>query len=106
LEGGGAARSMKMGTIRSLRPYDVAAEQALQSPNLQGPAILRYTLIAGRAWALSTVLSGVKRVPAATPVALSFRYSLGSNVPGQGGRIYLRNSRRMTRRRVPARPTS
>jgi DNA-binding transcriptional LysR family regulator len=29
-----------------------------------------------------------------------------SNVPRQGGRIYLRNSRRMTRRRVPARPTS
>lgn len=73
----GAPRSMKMGTIPSPRRYDVAAEQALQSPNLQGPAILRYSLIAGRAWPLSTVLRGVKRVPAATPVALSSRYSLG-----------------------------
>ena len=46
-------------------------------PIWQGPAILRYTLIAGRAWPFSTVLSGVKRVPTATPVALSSRYSLG-----------------------------
>jgi hypothetical protein len=68
---------MKMGTIGSLRRYDVTAEQALQSPNLQGPAILRYTLIAERAWPPSTVLSGVKRVPTATPVVLSSRYGLG-----------------------------
>jgi hypothetical protein len=54
-----------------------------------------------------TVLSGVKRVPTATPVVLSSRLWLGlSNVPRQGGRLYLRNARRMTHRRVPARPTS
>jgi hypothetical protein len=38
----GAPRSMKMGTIRSLCPYDAAARDALQSANLRRPAILRY----------------------------------------------------------------
>jgi hypothetical protein len=33
---------MKMGTIRSLCPYDAAARDALQSANLRRPAILRY----------------------------------------------------------------
>jgi hypothetical protein len=33
---------MKMGTIRSLCPYDAAAHHALQSVNLRPPAILRY----------------------------------------------------------------
>jgi hypothetical protein len=41
-EGSGAPRSMKMGTTRSLCPYDAAARHALQSANLRGPAILRY----------------------------------------------------------------
>ena len=103
----GAPRSMKMGTTRSLSPYDAAPHQALQSANPLRPAILRYTLIAGRAWPFSTVLTCVKRVPTATPVALSSRYSLGfPTCRAKGGRIYLRNSRRMTRRRAPARPTS
>jgi hypothetical protein len=34
---------MKIGTIRSPCPYDAAARNALQSPNLRDPAILRYT---------------------------------------------------------------
>jgi hypothetical protein len=33
---------MKMGTIRSLCPYDAAARDTLQSQNLRRPAILRY----------------------------------------------------------------
>ena len=36
----GAPRSMKMGTIPSLWPYDAAARDALQSANLRRPAIL------------------------------------------------------------------
>src|SRR5262249_9478838 len=38
----GVPRSMKMGTIRSLCPYDAATPYALQSANLRRPAILRY----------------------------------------------------------------
>jgi hypothetical protein len=38
----GAPRPMKMGTIRSLCPYDAAARDTLQSQNLRRPAILRY----------------------------------------------------------------
>jgi hypothetical protein len=36
-------RSTKLGNNASPWRYDVTAEQALESPNLQGPAILRYT---------------------------------------------------------------
>jgi hypothetical protein len=35
---------MKMGTIRSLSPYDAAARDALQSANLRRLAILRYAI--------------------------------------------------------------
>jgi hypothetical protein len=38
----GAPRSMKVGTIRSLCPYDAAARRALQSASLRRPAILHY----------------------------------------------------------------
>jgi hypothetical protein len=38
----GAPRSMKMGTILSLCPYDAAARRTRQSANLRRPAILRY----------------------------------------------------------------
>jgi hypothetical protein len=38
----GAPWSMKMGTIRSLLPYDCVARHALQLANLRQPAILRY----------------------------------------------------------------
>ena len=38
----GAPRSMKMGTTRSLSPYDAAAQHALPSANLRRPAISRY----------------------------------------------------------------
>jgi len=38
----GAPRSTKMGTIRSLCPYDAVASHALQRANLRRPAILRY----------------------------------------------------------------
>jgi hypothetical protein len=40
--GSGAPWSMKMGTIASPCPYDVAARHALQSANLRQPAILYY----------------------------------------------------------------
>jgi hypothetical protein len=40
----GAPRPMKMGTIRSLSPYDAAARDALQSANLRRLAILRYAI--------------------------------------------------------------
>ena len=33
---------MKMGTTRSLCPYDAAVRRALQSANLRWPAILHY----------------------------------------------------------------
>jgi hypothetical protein len=38
----GAPRSMKMGTIAALWPYDAVAHHALQSVNLRWPAILHY----------------------------------------------------------------
>jgi hypothetical protein len=49
---------MKMGTIASLRRYDVAAAEAIRPDNLRRTAILRYA-----SWAAVFRMSRVARLP-------------------------------------------
>ena len=56
---------MKMGTIRSLCPYDVAARHALQPENLRRPAILHYA-----SWAAVFRFRRVVRLPPIAAVAI------------------------------------
>jgi hypothetical protein len=49
---------MKMGTIASLRRYDVAAAEAIRPDNLRRTAILRYA-----SWAAVFRMSRVVRLP-------------------------------------------
>jgi hypothetical protein len=64
---------MKMGTIASLRRYDVAAAEAIRPDNLRRTAILRYASWGGR---LSNVAGG--------PVALRWQQAAISINPGYG----------------------
>jgi hypothetical protein len=53
---------MKMGTIASLRRYDVAAAEAIRPDNLRRTAILRYA-----SWAAVFRMSRVVRLPFMAP---------------------------------------
>src|SRR5882757_1249555 len=57
-DGAGAPWPMKMGTIASLRRYDVAAAEAIRPDNLRRTAILCYA-----SWAAVFRMSRVARLP-------------------------------------------